>query len=139
MSVAGGILARLKAVSAVTDIVGSGSSARIYAMHLPQKPTLEAVVFQKISTPEVVHAFGADPGLVEERWQVSSWGNTFAEAKTLAAAVKTALSRYSGTSDSTVFQGIFHDGGADFDEEPINENSARVYRSQHDYLIWYEE
>lgn len=139
MSIAGGLLARMKAVSAVTDIVGTGSSARIHAMHLPQKPTLEAVVFQRISTPIVVHAFGADPGLTEERWQVSAWGNTFLEAKTLAAAVKTALSRYSGTSDSTVFQDILHDGGADFDEDPINENTPRVFRSQNDYLVWYEE
>ena len=96
-------------------------------------------MFQKVSTPEVVHAFGTDSGLVEERWQVSAWAKTFAEAKTLAAAVKTALSRFRGTSDGTVFQGILHDGGADFDEEPVDEDTSRVYRSQHDYLIWYEE
>ena len=47
MSVAGGILARLKATSAVTDIVGTGSNARIYAMHLPQNPSWKPWCFRK--------------------------------------------------------------------------------------------
>jgi hypothetical protein len=117
----------------VTDLVGAGASARIYQLHLPQTPTLEAVTFQQISGPRV-HAFGSDPGLVQARFQVDSWGNTAEEAEDLAAATRGALSRWRGTVDSTVVQ-----DSALENEIPFFEDEAGHYRMFQDYLIAFEE
>ena len=138
MTIEGAILARLKAVTAITDIVGSGSSARIYAPSLPQNPVLEAITFQVISAPRV-HAFGSDPGLVESRWQVDAWGNTYEEARDLGDAIRgngagNAFSRFRGTLDSTVVQDVLLDN-----EIPTFEDESGSFRNMQDYMIWYEE
>lgn len=138
MSIEGAILARLKAVTAITDIVGSGSSARIYAPHLPQRVVLEAIAFRLISAPRV-HAFGSDPGLVESRWQVDAWGKTYEEARDLGDAIRgngagNAFSRFKGTLDSTVVQDVLLDN-----EIPTFEDASGSFRNMQDYMIWYEE
>ena len=138
MTIEGAILARLKAVSAITDIVGLGANARIYAPDLPQDPTLQAITFRQISAPRV-HAFGSDPGLVGARWQVDAWGNTYKEARDLGDAIRGngaggALSRWSGTLDSTVVQDVLLEN-----EIPTFEDESGSYRNTQDYLIWYEE
>ena len=139
MTIDGAILGRLKAVTAITDIVGAGTSARIYAEKLPQKPTLEAITFNLISTPQRVHAFGSDPGLVQARWQVDAWGNTWKESRLLAAAIRgngagNAFSRFRGTQDTTVVDDILLDN-----ELATFEDESGTYRTTQDYLIWYQE
>ncbi len=139
MTIDGAILARLKAVTAITDIVGSGSSARIYAAKLPQNPVLEAITFQQISTPERVHAFGSDPGLVQARFQLDAWGNTYEESRDLADVIRgngagNAFSRFKGTQDSTIVDDILLDN-----EVPTFEDESGSYRTTQDYLIWYQE
>ena len=134
MTIDGAILGRLNAIAAVTAL----TSTRIYALHLPQNPTLEALTFQQVSGVRV-HAFGADRGLVEGRFQVDSWGNTFEEAKALADAVRgdgaaSALSRWSGTQDSTVVQDILLNTELDFFEDTSGD-----YRIMQDYTVWFEE
>ncbi len=138
MTIDGAILARLKAVSAVTAIVGSGTSARIHADHLPQDPTLEAITYRQISAPRV-HAFGSDPGLVQARWQIDAWGSTYEEARDLGDAIRgngagNAFSRFSGTLDSTVVQSVLLDN-----EIPTFQDDSGSYRNMQDYMIWYEE
>lgn len=138
MTIDGAVLGRLKAVSAVTTIVGSGSSARIYALKLPQNPTLEAITFQQISGLRA-HAFGVDRGTVEARFQVDIWGNTHEEARDLADAIRgdgaaSALSRWSGTQDSTVVQDVLLNTELVFYEEATED-----YRVMQDYSIWFEE
>ena len=134
MTIEGAILARLLAVTAITNIVGS----RIHAPHLPQNPVLEAIAFRLISAPRV-HAFGSDPGLVQARWQVDAWGNTYEEARDLGDAIRgngagNAFSRYRGTLDSTVIQGVLLEN-----EIPTFEDVSGSYRNMQDYMIWYEE
>ena len=138
MTIDGAVLGRLKAIAAVTTIVGSGSSARIYAESLPQNPTLEAITFTQISA-ERVHAFGSDPGLVRARFQLDAWGNTWEECRDLADAIRgdgaaSAFSRWSGTQDSTVVDDILLDN-----ELPAFEAEPGSYRTTQDYLIWYQE
>ena len=134
MTIEGAILARLLAVTAITNIVGS----RIYAPHLPQKPVFEAIAFRLISAPRV-HAFGSDPGLVQARWQIDAWGNTYEEARDLGDAIRgdgagSAFSRWNGTLDSTVVQGVLLEN-----EIPTFEDESGSHRNLQDYMIWYEE
>ena len=140
MSIDGALLARLKAVTAVTDLVGAGSAARIYALHLKQNPTLEAIVFQPISAVRI-HGFGTSRGTVEGRFQVDAWGNTFEEARDLADAIRgdgaasaSSLHRFRGTLDSTVIQDVLLNT-----ELAFYEDTDEDYRVMQDYTIWYEE
>ncbi len=138
MSIDGAILARLKAVTAITDIVGTGDDARIHAHHLPQGPTLEAITFRQISA-ERTHAFGSDPGLVQTRFQLDAWGNTYKEARDLADAIRgngvgNAFNRFRGTEDTTVVDDILLDN-----EISTFEDESKTYRTTQDYLIWYHE
>ncbi len=138
MTIEGAILARFKEVTAITDIVGAAGNARIYALQLPQHPTLEAITFHMVSAPRV-HAFSADPGLVMSRWQIDAWATTYELARTLADAIRgdgaaSAFSRWSGTKDSTVVQAVFLDA-----ERPAFEDQTGHYRNIQDYIVWYEE
>ena len=138
MTIDGAVLGRLKAVSAITAIVGSGSSARIYAESLPQHPVLEAITFTQISA-ERVHAFGSDPGLVRARFQLDAWAKTWEKSRDLADAIRgngagNAFSRFRGTQDTTVVDDILLDN-----EIPTFEAEPDSYRTTPDYLLWYQE
>lgn len=142
MTIEGAILARLKAISNVTDIVGSGSNARIYAEHLPQNPVFEAITFKLIDAPRI-HASGADPGIVRSTWQIDAWAKTYKAARDLGDVIRgdgaaSALSRWSGTLDSTVVQDIFLEN-----ELPVTEPGAgeedMLYRNMQEYDIHYKE
>ncbi len=138
MTIEGAILARLIAVTAITDIVGSGSSARIYAPHLPQNPVLEAIAFRQISAGRD-HAMGQDTGVVSARWQLDCWGNTYEEARDLGDALRgddagSGFSRFKGTLDSTVIQDVLLEN-----EIPTFEDESGSHRNMQDYMIWYRE
>lgn len=133
MTIDGAVLGRLKAVTAITDIVGAGANARISQLHLPQTPTLEAITFHQISAVRM-HAFGSDPGLVTSRFQVDSWGNTPEESRVLGEAVRVGLSRFNGTVDSTLIHDVFLANEISFFED-----ETREYRVFQDYMIWFGE
>ena len=138
MTIDGAILGRLKAVTAITNIVGTGTSARIYAEKLPQDPTLEAITFKHVSGDRI-HAFGQDSGLVMARYQLDAWGNTWAESRDLADAIRgngagNAFSRFRGTQDTTVVDDVLLDN-----ELATFEDESEGYRTVQDYLIWYQE
>ena len=142
MTIEGAILARLKEVSAVTTLVGSGSNARIYFEPLPQKPIFDAIVIVMVSAPRV-HASGADPGIVRARVQVDAWSKSYEGARDLGDAIRgdnagSALNRWSGTKDTTVVDDVFLEN-----EQPLVETGAgeegRLYRNSQDYMVHYKE
>ena len=138
MTIDGAVLGQLKAVVAITNIVGAGANARIYADKLPQSPTLEAITFKHISAQRT-HAFGSDPGSVMARFQLDAWGSTWTESRDLADAIRgngagNAFSRFRGTQDSTVVDDILLDN-----ELATFEDESGTYRTTQDYLIWYQE
>lgn len=61
----------------------------VYALSIPSNGTIPCYVYQKISSVEIRSHSGNE--LERARFQVSCWGNTYEQAKTLAQAVKTAL------------------------------------------------
>lgn len=131
-----GIYTRLRAVTAVTDLVGSGSSARIYRAAIPQKPTYPLLMLQRISAQRE-SAMGADSGDVMIRLQVDSWAVTIAGAQALATAVRGALQRWSGASESITFQDVFLEEERQ-DSEEI-EPGQLSYRASQDFMVWAKE
>lgn len=132
--IATGLRTLLLGDSNITAIIGT----RLYPIQLPQKPTLPALTYFRVSGEEQASNSGSqDYGWA--RFQIDAWAETFNEAETLANLVKERLHGFSGTvsnSDSPplswVFQGIFAMTMRDFYEpEP------KQYRVSRDYMMWF--
>ena len=106
--------------------------SRIYPQLLPQRPTLPAVVYHRISTPRL--AALERSFLPQGRFQFDCWAETFQEAKAVAAQVKLALDVYSGAmGDETVEVSLIDDERDDYEPE------TKRWRSMVEVVIWYEE
>ena len=142
MTIEGAILARLKEVTAVTNIIGTGDNARIHAEHLPQKPVFDAIVLKFVSLVRV-HASGADPGIVRARLQVDAWSEGYIGARDLGDAIRgdnagSALNRWSGTKDTTVVDDVFLENELPLTETGVGSDD-RLYRNSQDYMVHYKE
>lgn len=73
----------------------TSAGSRVYPLLLPQDPTLPAVTYQQISSTRM-RAMGNDGPMTRARIQLNSWGSSYAEARTLAEEVETALNRFRG-------------------------------------------
>lgn len=74
--------------------------ARIYPTTYPQNETLPVVVYQRTShVPEYHH--DGEAGFAESRFQISSFGKSYAEAKQTARAVKSALRAFMAHQEIT--------------------------------------
>lgn len=95
---------------------------------------LDSVTFQKVSALRL-HSFGAEPAVVTARFQVNSWANSYAKAKTVALQVRAALLNQYGTSwSSVVIQNCRIESEVDdFDSE------KGLYLVPQDFMITYEE
>lgn len=84
------VVARLRAAAAVTALVGSGNTARIYWLVRPQGGALPAVVLTVSSEDRDQHLDG-DNDMIETVVQADSWATSQAQASALDAAVRAAL------------------------------------------------
>ncbi len=100
--------------AAVAALVGT----RVYAMPLPQDPTLPAITYQRISTVLGAGISGPE-SLARVRVQVDCWATTVAGVAALGQAVLNALHGYSGTVDAVAVRGIFlaAGGGIEYESE----------------------
>ena len=94
MGIESGIITRLNAVTAVTDLV----SNRIYADVLPDGTTKPAIVYQLISTVPFSN-LNADTGKFQSRVQFTLIADTKAQTIQLSDAMRTALQRFQGVAD----------------------------------------
>jgi hypothetical protein len=104
-------------------------ASRIYALKLPQPPTLPAVTYQRISAQRD-HTLSGPSGLVRSRVQIDAWGRTYSEAKSVADAVRRALAHF---EDATV-QAALITSDRDLFEDEVN-----TYRISSDWIIWFVE
>jgi len=125
------IITRLKSVTAITAIVGSGSSARIYYMDAPESPTYPYVLIQEISDADLNFNIGTDGA--SPRLQIDSVDKNedLANIKPLDRAIRASLNDYSGTVDGIVINCIERGGSRSISEEPF----IRLIR---DFIIYYE-
>lgn len=112
----------LKNAAGVTAIVGSGSSCRVSPLMKSQSLTMPAVTVQRVTTDPVNHLRGHG-SLDDSRTQLDSWAETYAGARALATACRTAM------------QTAGHLMLGEFDNyDP--ETDPGLYRITQDYRIW---
>lgn len=99
MTIEEGLVAFVLAQSAITTLIGT----RIMPAPLRQDCVLPAISYQLISVRDDVLHDGPQ-GLPDARIQIDCWADTYAGAKTLAAAVKTTVHAYRGTMGSVNVQ-----------------------------------
>ena len=121
----------LVASSDVTSYVGSGTSARIFPVQLPQGEKMPSIVYSRITELSDYHMEG-DSGLATARVQVDAWGIRPDIASGLSNAAHDVLSGFRGVQEEVEIQGVFHvNSREDFDA------SAELFRMSRDYMLWY--
>lgn len=103
---------------------------RMYPSVLPQAPTLPAITYNTISAIRQNTMDGPD-GLPSKRIQIDSWGSTFAQAVSLADAIRQRLDGYRGTMGSTEIKGVFANT-----ERQLYDPDPKLYRISMDFVIW---
>jgi hypothetical protein len=127
------MVARLKAVSAVTDIVGSGTSARIRPLRRNQGGALPAVVYDQVGGYRANVTDGTST-TAESRFRVHCLADSYAGAHALSEAVEGALS---GWNDSS--SGVWHltMGPQDGPDETLPGQDAAEFAMVQDYAVWH--
>ena len=125
---------RLTTHAGLSALIGT----RAYPLHLPQKPTLPAVTYHRVSAIRV-SAMGADTGLVRPRFQIDVWAEEYITqgattgAREVAEQVRAALQRWS-TSSGTIVQDSYF-----LNEVELFEPDTELVHIALDFEINYEE
>lgn len=128
MSLETELRARLVADGTVAGLVGT----RIYALILPQDPTLPAVTYQRISGPRLQSLDGA-AGRGMARIQIDSWAGEYLDAQAVAAAIRGSLNGFIG--DLATLDVVCRLDN----ERDLYEDEARLYRVTQDYTVNHSE
>jgi len=119
------IYSRLTAYAGVSDLV----STRIYPVVMPQGTTFPAITYQT-NTREKNPTFGADSTISSKEMRITSWADTYSEAKDLADEVLGALNRWT----SGDVQEVFHDDEGDTYNEELDKYGVYM-----DFVVWFNE
>lgn len=102
-------------------------STRVYAILMPQDPTVPAVTFQRITAERVsTLAPAGGNGVERARIRVIAWGKTLAECQAVAEQVRQAMNA------ATTFK-VEH-----LVEIDDFENDTLLYSVLTDYAVWYK-
>ena len=116
--------------SAVTAIIVK----RLYDGTAPAKVKVPYGVHRRISTVRP-QAFGSSPGNVHARIEYTWIETTPKKARTLAAAARGAIHRFSAPSGTPVIEDVFLDN----ESEPEVRAQDRRFELIQDYLVFYRE
>jgi hypothetical protein len=98
--------------------LGATVTERWYPLVLPDRPTLPAVVYQRIS-PRRDQDHGGPSGAASPRFQFSCWAESYAAARAMRADLQSVFLGFRGTVGGVRITGIL-DAGAEFDDfEPV--------------------
>lgn len=138
MTIESGLRALLIADAGVKALVAD----RVYPMPAPQNGQYPFLTWQRISGQRVF-SMGGPSGLAEPRFQIDVWsanrenrpdgGGPYAEARSIADAVRRALDGFNGTLDGIRASAIL------LDERDLFENESGTTRVSMDFRIWHEE
>ena len=81
-----------------------------------------------------MNVMGSETAPTEVLFQVNIFTDTFLQTVTVTNDVRTALNRFSGTTDSVVVQDIFYENRNDNFDESDND-----YQRTLDFRMWFEE
>ena len=134
----------LKTISAITDLVGATTAARIHSHLARQKWTTPPwIVFGVLAGTSYEDLTGPS-GLITSHIQIDAYGTSEAQAKSLHDAIHTALMVTNGagryTMGSTYIHGVTSVGGFEEDHEtPQPGKDISRYICSRDYQITYGE
>jgi hypothetical protein len=117
----------------VTSLIGN----RYYPLVIPVSAPLPAIASQRVSGPREYSHSGFS-GLVSSRVQLTCVASTYAQAKTLADAVRRVISGYRGTVDGVSLGPVLVQNETDSFNESASEE-ANSYLTLLDVLIWHQE
>lgn len=104
---------------------------RIYPNQLPQRPTLPAVVYTRIST--LFNPTRDSSRLERPRFQFDAWAATFGEARSVAQQLRAALPTLRQASNPRVDAVLLEN------DQDILEAEPGRYRAVVEAYIWHEE
>lgn len=121
----------LSATAGVTALV----STRIYPDMAPQNVTFPYIVFQKLQTQPTDTKEGVSK-LDKILVQVDCYSNNYDNAHSLAAAIRTALDRYTGTINGHVVDRIiFSNDSSGSPQDVPTSTGSTIYWASQDYEI----
>ena len=127
-----GLMTYILAQSAITALVGQ----RVYFVQAPQDVTKPYIVVTKISGVRE-HSHDGSNHLARPRFQLSAFSTTYANAKSIASALQTALQGYKGTMGGTggvAVGAVFYE-----DETDLYEENTGLYQVALDFFITHGE
>jgi hypothetical protein len=121
---------KLTGYAGLAALIGS----RVYPGQLPQRPTLPAICYTRVSTTLVQTRDNAGRSSLERpRYQFDCWAGTRKETRQIAAELRYALATMPQSSNPRVDVALVQN---DFDDyEPDTDRHRAVV----DVFIWYEE
>lgn len=124
------IYTKLTGYAGLAALIG----ARVYPGQLPQRPTLPAITYQRVSTTLVQTRDNAGRASLERpRYQFDCWASTRKGARQVAAELRYALATLPQTSNPRVDVALVQN---DFDDyEPDTDRHRAIV----DVFVWYEE
>lgn len=134
------VVTYLKTISAVTDLIGTGSNARIWYGDAKQGASMPYIVIRVFDGESAEH-LGGISGLATNRVEINCYGSTSSSAYTLAEAVRLApLQKYRGTMGSTYVNEVASPQGysREFDPPSAGSNQKR-FNFVRDYFLHYAE
>ena len=108
-------------------------AARMYPVVAPQDATVPFVVYQEISN-ERISAMGVDTNIARPRFQFTSYGSDYEEARTVAKQVQLSLQRFSGVVATVTIDDIFIETDLD-DYDP----ETRLFSVVQDFEVIHRE
>lgn len=116
--------------------VASLAAGRVYPGHLPQKPTLPAIVMHRISGPRE-HSHDGSSGLAHPRFQFDVWAGSHVKAKALAEAVRAAMDGFRGTMGGA--GGVEVSGCFLEDDDDGYDDALELFVWRMDFIVWHAE
>lgn len=128
----------LKTQSPVTDLVGTGTAARIYEEDAKQGTTLPYIVLEVFEGETFTHLTGLS-GLARNRVQIDSYGSSSTQAHSLAEAIRLAIAHKRVTMGSTQ---VREHGNGSYErgrDQPVRGGGQRRWWVSRDYIFTYNE
>jgi hypothetical protein len=121
----------LSATTGVTSLV----STRIYPDMAPQNASFPYIVFQKLSTTPTDTKEGVSP-LDKMLVQIDCYSNNYDTAHSIAAAIRVALDRYTGTINGhKVDKIIFSNDSSGSPQDVPTTTGSMIFWASQDYEI----
>lgn len=114
--------------------VSPATEARIYAIKLPEKPTLPAITYSVVSGTSEFTLDAKPVGLGQARIQISVWAKSSKAANAVREAVRKLVLGFKGTWGDVPVSVVEFNKGPDLYEE-----DTKIYQIPCHVLVWHGE